>query len=331
VIKPDAEQAMLKIITGALIAVVPALASMSAVAQEYPSKTVTVIVAFPPGGDADIFSRLFSQKLAAAFGKSVVVDNRAGASGNIGAEAVIRATPDGHTILYGTSSLAVVPALYKKLPFDAERDLAPVSETVSIPLILVVHPALPARSVKELVALGRAHPGSLAFSGGSTGALFHLTGELFKYRTKLDAPHIAYKGLGPTQVALLSGEIQFAFLSPPVVRPYVSTGKLRALAIAAAARSPMLPQVPTFQEAGVTGVESHQWHGFFVPAKAPAAVVTRLHAEVVKALAAPDMKERIAAEGATGIGGTPAELAAFFRSEAEKWANVVQYAGIRLE
>ena len=302
-----------------------------AMAQEYPSKTVTVIVAFPPGGDADIFSRLFSQKLAASFGKSVVVDNRAGASGNIGAEAVIRAAPDGHTVLYGTSSLAVVPALYKKMPFDAERDLAPVSETVSIPLILVVHPALPARNVKELVALGRSRPGSLTFSGGSTGALFHLTGELFKYRTKLDAPHVAYKGLGPTQVALLSGEIQFAFLSPPVVRPYVSTGKLRALAIAAAKRSVMLPEVPTFEEAGVKGVESHQWHGFFVPAKTPAAVVTRFHAEVVKALAAPDMKERIATEGATAVGGTPAELAAFFRSEAEKWADVVKFAGIRLE
>lgn len=301
------------------------------VAQDYPSKTVTVVVAFPPGGDADIFSRMFSQKLAAAFGKSVVVDNRAGASGNIGAEAVVRAAPDGHTVLYGTSSLAVVPALYKKLPFDAERDLAPVSETVSIPLILVVHPALPARSVKELVALGRSRPGSLTFSGGSTGALFHLTGELFKYRTKLDAPHVAYKGLGPTQVALLSGEIQFAFLSPPVVRPYVSTGKLRALAIAARKRSAMLPEVPTFEEAGVKGVESHQWHGFFVPAKTPPAVVTRFHSEVVKALAAPDMRERVATEGATAVGGTPAELAAFFRSEAEKWADVVKFAGIRLE
>lgn len=314
-----------------LAALFLALPPATVSSQEYPSKTVTIIVAFPPGGDADIFSRLFSQKLATAFGKSVVVENRAGASGNIGAEAVVRAAPDGHMALYGTSSLAVVPALYKKLPFDAERDLAPVSETVSIPLILVVHPALPARSVKELVALGRSRRGSLTFSGGSTGALFHLTGELFKYRTKLDATHVAYKGLNPAQVALLSGEIQFAFLSPPVVRPYVSTGKLRALAIAAGERSAMLPEVPTFGEAGVKGVESYQWHGFFVPAKTPAAVVTRFHSEVVKALAAPDMKERVATEGATAIGGTPAELAVFFRSEALKWAGVVKFAGIRLE
>lgn len=299
--------------------------------QEYPSKTVAMIVAFPPGGDADIFARIFAQRLASAFGRAFVVDNRPGASGNIGAEIVVRAAPDGHTILYGTSSLAVVPALYSKLPFDAERDLSPVSQTVSIPLILVVHPSLPARNVKELVALGRANPGSLTFSGGSTGALFHLTGELFKYRTKLDAPHIAYKGLGPTQVALLSGEIQFAFLSPPVVRPYVGGGKLRALAIAMASRSPMLPNVPTFAEAGVKDFESFQWHGFFVPAKTSPSVVTRLHAEVVKALAAPDMKERVATEGANIVGGTPAALAAFFRTEAEKWADVVKRAGIKLE
>ena len=300
-------------------------------AQEYPSKTVSVIVAFPPGGDADIFARIFAQRLASAFGRTFVVDNRPGASGNIGAEAVVRAVPDGHTILYGTSSLAAVPALYSKLPFDAERDLAPVSETVSIPLILVVHPSLPARNVKELVALGKANPGSLTFSGGSTGALFHLTGELFKGRTNLDARHIAYKGLGPTQVALLSGEIQFAFLSPPVVRSYVVGGKLRALGIAAAKRSPMLPEVPTFAQAGIKDFEAYQWHGFYVPARSPASVVTRLHAEIVKALATSDMKERVATEGATIVGSSPAELAAFTRSETAKWADVVKRAGIKLE
>jgi len=315
------------------IGLLPAMFSLggSVLAQEYPSKTVSIIVAFPPGGDADIFARIFAQRLTAGLGRSAIVDNRAGASGNIGAEAVVRAAPDGHTVLYGTSSLAVVPALYSKLPFDAERDLAPVSQTVSIPLILVVHPSLPARSVKELVALGRANPGSLTFSGGSTGALFHLTGELFKYLTKLDARHIAYKGLGPTQIALLSGEIQFAFLSPPVVRSYVGSGKLRALAIAVPTRSAMLPEVPTFQEAGVKNFESRQWHGFFVPAKTPAPVVARLHAEIVKALAAPEMKERVATEGASIVGGSPAELAAFFRSEAEKWSDVVKRAGIKLE
>ena len=303
----------------------------TAQAQEYPSKTISIIVAFPPGGDADIFARIFAQRLTAAFGRTVVVENRAGASGNIGAEAVVRAAPDGHTLLYGTSSLAAVPALYSKLPFNAERDLAPVSQTVSIPLILVVHPSLPARNVKELVALGKANPGSLTFSGGSTGALFHLTGELFKHRTGLDARHIAYKGLGPTQIALLSGEIQFAFLSPPVVRSYVGSGKLRALGIAMATRSPMLPDVPTFQQAGVKDFESFQWHGFYVPAKTPAAVVTRLHAEIVKALATPDMKERVAAEGAAIVGSSPAELAAYTRSETVKWADVVKRAGIKLE
>jgi len=300
-------------------------------AQDFPSRNVTIIVAFAAGGDADIFGRIFAQRLTAALGRPVIVDNRTGASGNIGAEAVVRAAPDGHTVLYGTSSLAVVPALYTKLPFDAERDLAPVSQTVSIPLVLVVHPSLPARSVKELIALGRANPGSLTFSGGSTGALFHLTGELFKYRTKLEARHIAYKGLGPAQIALLSGEIQFAFLSPPVVRSYAGSGKLRVLGIAMGKRSAMLPDVPTFQEAGVKDFESFQWHGFFVPAKTPATVVARLHGEIVKSLATPEMKERVATEGASIVGGSPAELAAFFRSEAQKWADVVKRAGIKLE
>lgn len=316
---------------GLLPAVIPALGGGTARAQEYPSRNVTIVVAFAVGGDADIFSRIFAQRLTAAFGRSVIVDNRTGASGNIGAEAVVRAAPDGHTVLYGTSSLAVVPALISKLPFNAERDLAPVSQTVSIPLILVVHPSLPARSVKELVALGRSKPGSLTFSGGSTGALFHLTGERFKHLTKLDAPHIAYKGLGPAQIALLSGEIQFAFLSPPVVRSYVGSGRLRALAIAAGKRSAMLPDVPTFHEAGVKDFEALQWHGFFLPAKTPASIIGRFHSEVVKALAVPEMKERVAAEGAAVVGSSPAELAAFFRSETEKWADVVKRAGIKVE
>lgn len=319
-------------LTGILIGILSiVLLPAVAQAQDYPSKTVAVIVAFPPGGDADIFARIFAQRLSAAMGRTFVVDNRPGASGNIGAEAVVRAVPDGYTIFYGTSSLAAVPALYSKLPFNAERDLAPVSETVTIPLILVVHPSLPARNVKELVALGKANPGSLTFSGGSTGALFHLTGELFKSRTNLDARHIAYKGLGPTQVALLSGEIQFAFLSPPVVRSYVVAGKLRALAIAAAGRSAMLPDVPTFAEAGIKDFVAYQWHGFYVPAKTPAAVVTRLHAEIVKGLATPEMKERVATEGANIVGSSPAELAAFTRSETIKWADVVKRAGIKLE
>lgn len=325
----------LRLIGVFLVSLLPAFASVptggTAWAQEFPSRTITIVVAFPVGGDADIFGRIFAQRLAPALGRPVIVDNRAGASGNIGAEAVVRAAPDGHTVLYASSSLAVTPALYSKLSFNAERDLAPVSQTVSIPLVLVVHPSLPVRNVKELLGLGTANPGSLTFSGGSTGGLFHLTGELFKNRTKLDARHISYKGLGPAQIALLSGEIQFAFLSPPVVRSYVSSGKLRALGIAVLKRSLMLPDVPTLHEAGIKDFEALQWHGFFVPVKTPASVVTRLHSEVVKALATSEIKERVAVEGANIVGGSPAELAAFFRSEADKWADVVKRSGIKLE
>jgi tripartite-type tricarboxylate transporter receptor subunit TctC len=300
-------------------------------AQEFPSRTITIVVPFAAGGDADIFGRIFAQRLAPALGRAVIVDNRAGASGNIGAEAVVRAAPDGHTILYASSSLAVSRALYTKLSFSAERDLAPVSQTVSIPLVLVVHPSLPARNVKELLALGRAHPGALMFSGGGTGGLPHLTGELFKLQTKLDARHIAYSGLGLAQTALLSGEVQFAFLSPPVVRAYVSSGRLRALGISVLKRSAALPDVATLHEAGVMDFEALHWHGFFLPAKTPATVVTRFHAEVVKALATPEIKERVAAEGANIVGGSPADLAAFFRSEAGKWADVAKRSGTKIE
>ena len=300
-------------------------------AQEFPSRTITIVVPFAPGGDADIFGRIFAQRLAPALGRAVIVDNRGEASGNIGAEAVVRAAPDGHTILYASSALTVSRATYTKLSFNAERDLAAVSQTMSIPLVLVVHPSLPVRNVKELLALARAKPGALTFSGGGTGGLPHLTGELFKLDTKVDALHIPYKSLGLVQTALLSGEVQFAFLSPPVVRAYVSSGRLRALGISVLKRSAALPDVPTLHEAGVKDFEALHWHGFFLPAKTPASIVTRLHAEVVKALAAPEMKERVAAEGANTVGGSPAELTAFFRSEAEKWADVAKRSGTKLE
>ena len=300
-------------------------------AQEFPSRTVTIVVPFAAGGDADIFGRIFAQRLAPALGRPLVVDNRAGASGNIGAEAVVRAVPDGHTILYASSALAVSRAVYTKLSFDAERDLAAVSQTVSIPLVLVVHPALPARNVKELLTLARGKPGALTFTGGGTGGLPHLTGELFKLHTRLDALHVPYKGQGLAQTALLSGEVQFAFLSPPVVRAYVSGGRLRALGISVLERSAALPDVPTLHEAGVKNFEALHWHGFFVPAKTPASVVTRIHVGVVKALAAPEMKERVTAEGASVVGSSPAELAAFFRNEAGKWADVARRSGTKGE
>jgi tripartite-type tricarboxylate transporter receptor subunit TctC len=320
-----------RLFLGSLAGVAPTALGQNTSQQQFPSRTVTVVVPFAAGGDADIFGRIFAQRLAPALGRAVIVDNRAGASGNLGAEAVVRAAPDGHTILYTSSALAVSRAAYASLSFNAERDLAAVSQTVSIPLVLVVHPSLPARNVKELLALARANPGTLTFSGGGSGGLPHLTGELFKLTTKVDALHVPYKGLGLAQTALLSGEVQFAFLSPPVVRAYVTTGRLRALGVSVLQRSAALPDVPTLHEAGVKDFQALHWHGVFVPAKTSPSVITRLHTEIVNALAGVEMKERVAAEGATIVGSSPADLSAFFRGEAEKWADVARRSGTKVQ
>ena len=302
-----------------------------AYAQEFPSRNVTIIVPFPAGGGNDIFARLIGQRLAAALGRTVIVDNRAGASGNIGAEAVVRAAPDGHTILYGNANVATTQVVPPKPAFDPQRDLAPVSMTVLIPFVLVAHPSLPVRNVKDLLALAKAKPGDLTFSAGSTGSITHLAMELLKLNTKLDARYVPYKGAAPSLVALLSGEVQISFLVPPVVQSQIRNGKARGLAVSSLKRSTALPEIPTLHEAGVKDFEALQWHGFFVPARTPPAIVTRIHVEVVKALAASEMKERLATEGAEIVGSTPTDFAAFFRSEVKKWSEVVQRSGTKFE
>jgi tripartite-type tricarboxylate transporter receptor subunit TctC len=309
----------------------PALFCAPAHAQDFPSRNITIIVPFPAGGGNDIFGRLIGQRLAAAFGRTVIVDNRPGASGNIGAEAVVRAAPDGHTILYGNANVATTQVVPPKPAFDPQRDLAPVSMTVLIPFVLVSHPSLPVRNVKDLLALAKAKPGDLTFSAGSTGSIAHLAMALLKLNTKLDARHVPYKGAAPSVVALLSGEVQISFLVPPVVQPQIRNGKARGLAVSSLKRSTVLPDIPTLHEAGVRDFEALQWHGLFAPAKTPPAIVTRIHAEVVKALASSEMKERLAAEGAEVVGSAPTEFAAFFRSEIKKWSEVVQRSGTKFE
>ena len=308
----------------------PALFCAPAHAQDFPSRNITIIVPFPAGGGNDIFGRLIGQRLAAAFGRTVIVDNRPGASGNIGAEAVVRAAPDGHTILYGNANLATTQVVPPKPAFEPQRDLAPVSMTVLIPFVLAAHPSLPVRNVKDLLALAKAKPGDLTY-GATTGSIPHLAMERLKLSTKLDARNVPYKGAAPSLIALVSGEVQISFLVPPVVQPQIRNGKIRGLAVSALKRSAVLPDIPTLHEAGVRDFEALQWHGFFVPAKTPPTIVTRIHAEVVKALAAPQMKERIAAEGAEIVGSPPTEFAAFIRSETKKWSEVVQRSGMKLE
>ena len=307
------------------------LVSLGVQAQEFPSRPISIVVPFPPGGGTDIFARAIGHKLSSAFARPVVVENRAGASGNIGAEAVARSTADGHTLLYTSASIALSPLAYSRPDFEPQRDLVPVSMTVSIPYVLVVHPSVPARRMSDLIELARARPGALNFGSAGPGSSLHLAMELLKLQAKIDLHYVPYRGAAPAQSALLGGEVDMAFLVPSLVRGHVKTGSLRALAVSSTARSPMFSEVPTLQEAGITGYEALQWHGFFVPAKTPSTVIDRLYREIAAALAAPDMAERLAAEGASLVGSTPAQFAAFFRAEAGKWSEVIRVSGVKFD
>lgn len=299
--------------------------------QEYPVRAIRMVVPFPAGGGSDLIARVTAQKLSSALGQSLVVDNRAGASGNIAAELVAKSVADGYTLIFANSSLAISPALYQKLPFDPVKDLIPISMVSSYPFVLVVHPALPVRSVRELVALAKAKPGALAYSSAGAGTMSHLAMEQLSLRTAIKLTHLPYKGAAPATVGLLSGEAQLAFIVMPVAQVQINAGKLRGLGVAAKTRSAVLPQMPTMQEAGVANNEALQWNGLFAPAKTPQAILDRLHREVVKALATAEIKQRFADEGADPVGSTPIEFAAFFRAEAEKWADVAKRSGTKLD
>jgi tripartite-type tricarboxylate transporter receptor subunit TctC len=303
-----------------------------ALAQDYPVKSVRVVVPFPAGGGSDIIARVTAQKLSGALNQQFVIDNRAGASGNIASEIVAKAPPDGYTLLFANSSLAITPAMFAKLPFDPVRDFIPISMVSSYPFVLVAHPSLPVKSVKELVALAKAKPDSLAYSSAGGGTMSHLAMELLRLKAGgIKVTHLPYKGAAPASVAVMSGEAQVAFIVMPVAQTQINAGRLRGLGVAAQARSPVLPQVPTMIEAGIAGHEALQWNGLFAPAKTPQAILDRLHREVVKALATPDVKQRFADEGADPVGSSPAEFAAFYRAEADKWGEVVRRSGTKMD
>jgi tripartite-type tricarboxylate transporter receptor subunit TctC len=300
-------------------------------AQEYPVRAIRMLVPFPAGGGSDTIARVTAQKLSLALGQQVVVDNRAGASGNIAAEIAAKAAPDGYTLMFANSSIAISPAVYQKLAFDPVKDFLPISMVSSYPFALVVHPSLPATSVKELVALGKSKPGALTYSSAGAGTMSHLAMELFSLRTGVKLTHLPYKGAAPASIGLLSGEAQLAFVVMPVAQVQINAGKLRGLAVAAKVRSAVVPQVPTLQEAGVANNEALQWNGLFAPAKTPQAILDRLHREVVKALGTSEVKQRFEAEGADPVGSTPAAFAAFFRAEAAKWSDVAKKSGTKLD
>src|SRR5260221_360371 len=301
-------------------------------AQGYPAKPVRMIVAYPPGGGTDIVGRAVAQKLGELVGQSVVVENRGGASGNIGPELAARAAPDGYTVLMGNvAPNAINVSLFKDLPFDPVADFEPESLVASTPNILVVHPSTPARTVKEVTALARAKPGTLNFASAGVGSSSHLAGELFRVLAGADIVHVPYKGAGPAMVDVLSGQVQLYFATMPAAMPHVKAGKLAPVAVTSARRSQALPDLPTVAESGVPGYEASTWYGVLAPAHTPSALVARLHGDIAKILGDAALHARLADQGFDPVGSSPEEFGAYIKSEILKWGKVIRDAGIRPE
>jgi tripartite-type tricarboxylate transporter receptor subunit TctC len=316
---------MFKTLIAALI-----LLPLTALAQ-YPSKPVRMIVTYPPGGGADTMARLLAPRLGESLGQPVIVENRPGASGTIGADYVARSASDGLTLMLDASSYAVNPSLYPKLPYDPHRAFAPVSLIVLFPNMVVVNPAFPAKSVQELVAAAKAQPGKIAYASSGNGSAQHLAAELFRQGAGLDMLHIPYKGGGPALQDVIGGQVPLFFANMASGLPHVKSGKLRALAVTGTKRSPAAPELPTVAEAGVPGYEVYEWNAVFAPAGTPAAIVERLYAELAKALAVPEVRERISALGGEIAAMPPAETDRWLRAQMDKWAQVVRTANIKLD
>ncbi|MBI4193634.1 MAG: tripartite tricarboxylate transporter substrate binding protein [Betaproteobacteria bacterium] len=297
----------------------------------YPQRPIRIVVPSSPGGGTDILTRFLTPSLSQRLGQPVVVDNRGGAGSIIGNDVVAKSQPDGYTLLMGISTLAILPALHRKLPYDALRDLAPITQTISAPNILVVHPSLPVKSVKELIAFARSRPGELNFGSAGKGTNPHLSMELFLSMTGLKMVHIPYKGLGPAIPDLLAGHIAVMTATMLTGLPHARTGRLRALGVTGARRISAAPDIPTVAEAGVPGYEATQWYGLLAPAGTPRDIVARLNTELVAVLRTPAIGQKFVADGANPVGNTPEEFAHVLRAETGKWAKVVQAAGIRPE
>jgi tripartite-type tricarboxylate transporter receptor subunit TctC len=308
------------------------LLAATASAQEYPKRPVRFVVGFLPGGPSDTIARVLAGKLGEGLGQAVIVDNRAGAGGNISTEIVAQAQPDGHTLLLGTgSALVTAPIMGQKVGFDPDRDFQAVTKLGDSMSILCAHPSLPASNVKELIALARAKPGDINYASSGMGVSNHLAAELLSFMAQIRMTHVPYKGSGAALPALIGGQVQLGFgpLLPAI--PHVKAGRLKALGVSGLKRSPAAPDIPTVAEQGLPGFEVNSWYGLFVPAKTPQPVVTRLHTEFNRVLALPDVKERLASQGVEVAGSTPEELNAVVRAERKLWAKVIKQAGIRIE
>ena len=318
---------------GALALVAAALPHATpALAQAWPSKPITYVVPFPPGGTTDVLARILGQKLGAALGTTIVVENKPGAGGNVGSEFVAKAAPDGYTILGGTiSSHAINVSLYPKLPYDPVTSFQPITLIGTNPNILVVNAASPYRSVQDVTAALKAKPGSLSYASAGNGTSQHLSAELYKYMAGVDMVHIPYKGSGPAIQDVIGGQVPMMFDTSVVAGPHIESGRLRALAVTSSKRAAVFPNVPTMAESGVPGYDVVSWQAVFAPAGTPKPIVDRLHAEIAKILKEPDVQERLAKLGLDPSGMAPAELAAFQKAEIDKWAKVIKAANIKID
>lgn len=324
---------MYKIKYLSIIALLGSLTGGTALAQtaaNFPSKPVRFIAPFPPGGSTDTLARLVSLRLSEMWGQQVAVENRGGAGGTIGVELAKNAAPDGYTIVMGhVGTFGFNPTLYPKLPYDAIKDFAPITILATVPNAMAVHPSLPVKTAKDFVTLAKAKPGELLYASGGSGSASHLAGEYFRLLTKIDLVHVPYKGTGPAMISMISGQTTMTITGMVALMPHVKSGRLKLLGVATMKRLAILPDVPTINESGVPGYDANQWYGVLTQAAVPRDIVAKLHADMVKVLARPDIKERLAADGAEPVGNTPDQFAAHIKSEIARWAPVVKASGAK--
>jgi tripartite-type tricarboxylate transporter receptor subunit TctC len=319
-------------LTVAVSMMVTLLAPGAGHAQSYPEKPIRLISPFPPGGGTDLMGRIIGQQFTKSWGQQVIVENKPGANGTIGSEFVAKSAPDGYTLLVGTMGTHGINAsLYRKLPYDTVNDFAPITALITSPMMLLVHPSIPARSVREFIALAKARPGQITFSSAGTGSVGHLAGELLNSVAQIKLVHVPYRGSGPATIDLLSGQVQAMLGSPAATFNYVKAGRVRALAVTSIKRTPFMPEIPTLAESGLRDYDVTTWYGFWAPARTPKVLVQKLHAEVVRMLALPEIRQQLATQALEPLGNTPDEFAQQIKTELSKWARVAAGAAIAPE
>ena len=307
------------------------LCASPALGQTYPSKPVRFVVPFPAGGTTDLLTRVLAKKLNETWGQSVLVENRPGGGTNIGMDYVAKSPPDGYTVVLGSPAVAINPTLYSSMPYDPAKELAPVTMLAAVPNILVVHPSIPADSVRSLITVAKAKPGQLDYASSGNGSSQHMSAELFKYMAKIDMTHVPYKGVAPAMTDLVGGHVTLMFAPMVTAQPHYKAGRLRALAVTTAKRSPAEPIIPTIAESGFPGYEAISWNAILVPARTPKDIIDRLHGDIVKVLRMPDVKALYSSQGAEAIGDTPDQLGAYIKAETSKWAKIVKSSGARVD